>query len=175
MVSGIAALVVIVLPAAAGCALIVGSTYRNRHGVLRWQPLEWALKPRPVPGWMYLIIAGIALLAGISNVAGAIVGFARRSSSTASYQLLYGSFILALGAFTVLTFRAFYRDRPVRDRFRTGLFGMVVFVLGGCAFAVWGANRGHVLAVVVGIVAACSIPVLAGVGWFRLRRRDAVR
>jgi hypothetical protein len=174
-VSGVAVLAVCVVQAATGCALLFASIYRRRHGVLRSQRLEWALKPRPVPGWMYLIVAGIALLAGIPNVAGAIVTFGRGSSSSASYQLVYGLFFLGVGVSTVLTFRAFKEGKPARDRFRIGLFGMVVFVLGGCAFAVWGADRGHVLAVIVGIVVACSFPVVAVVGWLRLRRGDGVQ
>ena len=66
--SGVAVLAVCVVMAATGCALIFASIYRSRHGVLRSQRLEWALKPRPVPGWMYLIVAGIAILAGILDV-----------------------------------------------------------------------------------------------------------
>jgi hypothetical protein len=174
-VSGVAVLAVCVVMAATGCALIFASTYRRRHGVLRSQRLEWALKPRPVPGWMYLIGAGIAILAGIPNVAGAIVTFGRGSSSSASYQLVYGLFFLGVGVSTILTMRASNRGKPPRERFKTGLFGMGVFVLGGCAFAVWGANRGHVLAVIVGIVVACSFPLVAAAGWLRLRRGDTVQ
>ena len=173
-VTGVAVLAVCVVLAGTGCALIFASTYRSRHGVLRSQRLEWALKPRPVPGWMYLIVAGIAILAGIPNVAGAIVAFGQGSSSSASYQLVYGLFFLGIGASTILTMRASNRGKPPRERFKTGLFGMVVFVFGGCAFAVWGADRGHVLAVIMGIVVACSFPVVAAVGWLRLRRGHTV-
>jgi predicted alpha/beta-fold hydrolase len=84
-------------------------------------------------------------------------------------------FFLGVGVSTILTFRAFNAGKRARDRFRTGLFGMVVFVLGGSAFAVWGADRGHVLAVIVGIVVACPFPVVAAVGWLRLRRGETVQ
>jgi hypothetical protein len=173
-VTGVAVLAVCVVMAATGCALIVGSIYRSRHGALRSRRLEWIFKPRPVPGWFFLVIASTALLAGIPNVAGAIVAFGQGSSSSASYQLVYGLFFLGLGASTILTMRASNRGKPPRERFKTRLFGMVVFVLAGCAFAVWGADRGHVLAVIVGIVVACSFPVVAAVGWLRLRRGHTV-
>ena len=173
--SGVAVLAVCVVMAATGCALIFASTYRTRHGVLRSQRLEWALKPRPVPGWMYLIGAGIALLAGIPNVAAAIVAFGRGSSSSASYQLLTDLFFLGVGVSTVLTMRASNRGKPSHESVSKQDCSEWGVRPGGCAFAVWGANRGHVLAVIVGIVVACSFPVVAVVGWLRLRRGETVQ
>jgi hypothetical protein len=121
---------------------------------------------------MYFAIAAGSLLVGIPNAVGAVVAFAGRSSDSAPFELVYGVFFIGVGAFTLLTFRAFHRGLPARDRFRTGLFGMVLYVLGGIAFTVWGLIHGRFLAVFVGIAVAGSFGVLAVIGWVRLRRAD---
>jgi len=119
---------------------------------------------------MYLIVAGGALLASIPNLAGAIADLGQGRSNSQFFQLAAGLFFLGLSVSTILTLRAFSRDQKPRDRYRSGLLGMAVWVFGGCAFTAWGATRGQPVAVIVGIAVACSFLVVAAVGWVRLRR-----
>lgn len=121
---------------------------------------------------MYLAVAGSALLAGVPYLAAAIIGFGHGRSSSRFFQLVFGLFFIGLGACGLLTFRAVNRGQTRRERFRSGLFGMVMWVFGGCAFAVWGANRSQLVAIIFGLAVACSFPVVAAVGWVRLRRAE---